>query len=390
VPIGDGVIINLGDLIARSYNTKYPVLCFSKIKDVNAIIIPNVDFFTGCLQDTLKKVENDNSNPSLSVIKRLVESGADVNIVTDGGNTALQEAALQGNLEIVNLLLAKNANVNFTNKWNENALMASCFKNGTPEVAQALIDAGADILANDVDGNSALDLATRSENIVNMSFSPIAKGSADNHSLKFTFPESFAKQYENRNIIIGSNSDSVVGNAIVFGNNIRATVDGALYLPKTLVPITSPVCVVFDYTTGMIGPATYNPIGATQDEKYHGQECEHLANVKECNFFYHPQWIWQPDFFLNDQNPLPDWAEKGGFVFQHNTEVEAQIQIGSKLISELPIRSSAEAYYHLRKSLGCHQPGSSYGVNILDREFRTSKFILAFDCERQTNAGSMG
>ena len=112
----------------------------------------------------IKKIENDNSNPSLSVIKRLVESGADVNIVTDGGNTALQEAALQGNLEIANLLLSKGANVNFTNKWNENALMASCFKNGIPEVAQALIDAGADVSANDVDGNSALDLATRSEN----------------------------------------------------------------------------------------------------------------------------------------------------------------------------------------------------------------------------------
>jgi hypothetical protein len=59
VPIGDGIIINLGDLIARSYNTKYPVLCFSKIKDVNAITIPNVDFFTNYLQNTFKQVEND-------------------------------------------------------------------------------------------------------------------------------------------------------------------------------------------------------------------------------------------------------------------------------------------------------------------------------------------
>jgi hypothetical protein len=28
--------------------------------------------------------------------------------------------------------------------------------------------------------------------------------------------------------------------------------------------------------------------------------------------------------------------------------------------------------------------------NILDRECRTSKFILAFDCEKQTNAGFSG
>ena len=65
-------------------------------------------------------------------------------------------------------------------------------------------------------------------------------------------------------------------------------------------------------------------------------------------------------------------------------------RIGSKLILELPIRSSAEAFYQLRKSLGSHQPGSTYALNILDREFRTSKFILAFDCERQTNAGFSG
>jgi hypothetical protein len=112
--------------------------------------------------------------------------------------------------------------------------------------------------------------------------------------------------------------------------------------------------------------------------------------LKECNFFYHPQWVYQPNLFLNDANSNPVAAENGGFTFQYNTEVEAQVQIGSKLIPEMPIRSSAEAYYQLRKSLGSHQPGSSYAVNILNREFRTSKIILAFDCERQTNAGFSG
>ena len=112
--------------------------------------------------------------------------------------------------------------------------------------------------------------------------------------------------------------------------------------------------------------------------------------LKECNFFYHPQWVYQDTNFLNDAAQDPVAAEGGGFTYQHNTEVEAQIQIGSKLIPELPIRSSAEAYYQLRKSLGSHQPGSSYAVNILDREYRTSKYILAFDCERQTNAGFSG
>ena len=71
--------------------------------------------------------------------------------------------------------------------------------------------------------------------------------------------------------------------------------------------------------------------------------------LKEANFFYHPQWVYQPRNFLNDQPMDPVAAENGGFTFQFNTEVEAQIQIGSKLIPELPIRSSAEAYYQLRK-----------------------------------------
>ena len=56
----------------------------------------------------------------------------------------------------------------------------------------------------------------------------------------------------------------------------------------------------------------------------------------------------------------------------------------------MPMTSSAEQYYALRKALGSHGPGSIYSVNIPDREFRTYKYILAFDCERQTNTGFSG
>jgi hypothetical protein len=120
--------------------------------------------------------------------------------------------------------------------------------------------------------------------------------------------------------------------------------------------------------------------------------------LKECNFFYHPQYVYQGGdnttrvvpWTINHQSNVEPFKSQQGFVFQHNTEVEAQLQIGSKLIPEMPIRSSAEAYYALRKALGSHGPGSIYSVNIPDREFRTNKFILAFDCERQTNTGFSG
>lgn len=104
------------------------------------------------------------SDPSLLVIKKLLDAGADVNISTGGGNRALQEAALHGNVEIVKLLLSKGAEVNSANTWKETALMSGSLSNGSAEVIQLLLEAGADPLAKDVDGVSALDLAEKSGN----------------------------------------------------------------------------------------------------------------------------------------------------------------------------------------------------------------------------------
>ena len=44
----------------------------------------------------------------------------------------------------------------------------------------------------------------------------------------------------------------------------------------------------------------------------------------------------------------------GENAYNHSKEIEFQMQIGSKLYPEYPIRSHAEAYYQLRKTLG-HQ-----------------------------------
>ena len=112
----------------------------------------------------IKKVEHDTSNASIAVIKALIAGGANVNLATEGGNTALQEAALAGCAEIVQLLLAEGALVNALNKWNESALIVGSLKSGVPEVATLLIDAGADMTLQDVDGLTALDMAIKSEN----------------------------------------------------------------------------------------------------------------------------------------------------------------------------------------------------------------------------------
>ena len=117
-------------------------------------------------------------------------------------------------------------------------------------------------------------------------------------------------------------------------------------------------------------------------------EATHLP-LKECSFFWHPQYFYPGLDLTSHADDVPIRAI-GWWSFQYKSEVEAQLQIGSKLFPEMPIRSGAEAYYHLRKALGSHRPNSSYGVNIAEREYRTTKFVLAFDCEKQTNVGFTG
>jgi len=112
----------------------------------------------------LRNLEHDTSDPSMEVIKALIAAGADVNIATDGGNTAIQEAALQGNLAIAKLLIEKGANVNSTNKWNETPLFICGLSKGSAEIAQLLLDAGADKTFKDVDGKTVVDMALQNDN----------------------------------------------------------------------------------------------------------------------------------------------------------------------------------------------------------------------------------
>ena len=75
----------------------------------------------------------------------------------------------------------------------------------------------------------------------------------------------------------------------------------------------------------------------------------------------------------------------------HNSdgEFELQLQIGSKLFPEYPIRSHNEAYYQLCKSLGV-QASALQNFDITAREYRSTKFILGTDCEKVLDAGFAG
>jgi len=91
------------------------------------------------------------------------------------------------------------------------------------------------------------------------------------------------------------------------------------------------------------------------------------------------------DFF----SPMSPDNVDGLLTHEAEGEFEFQLQIGSKLFPEYPVRSHTEAYYNLKKCLGV-QSSSIHNFNINPVEYRDYKMILATDCERVLNAGFTG
>ena len=75
--------------------------------------------------------------------------------------------------------------------------------------------------------------------------------------------------------------------------------------------------------------------------------------------------------------------------FDKNGEFEAQLQLGSKLYPEYPIRSHSESYYQLRKTLGI-QSSTLHNFDITKHDYQNWKFIWATDMEKVLEAGFTG
>ena len=94
---------------------------------------------------------------------------------------------------------------------------------------------------------------------------------------------------------------------------------------------------------------------------------------KPWNGFYHP---------MSGQQPASE-------MYNHNLELEYQVQIGSKQFPEYPIRSIAEAFTQLRKTMGIL--GSTVGnVDISNEKYEKLHHILALDTEKTLQAGYTG
>ncbi len=84
-------------------------------------------------------------------VRRLLSTGTGAGMADADGTTALMHAAYRGDLAMVQLLLEAGADVNASDPAGWTALMKSCYnselKHGFADVALALIDAGANIEA---------------------------------------------------------------------------------------------------------------------------------------------------------------------------------------------------------------------------------------------------
>jgi hypothetical protein len=90
--------------------------------------------------------------------------------------------------------------------------------------------------------------------------------------------------------------------------------------------------------------------------------------------FYNKFWnnFWSP----NAGTGGTDYLTHNGEKFSH-----FQLQIGSKLFPEYPIKTHAEAFYSLRKALGI-QANNLHSIDIDGNEYRNNKFIVGIDTEK--------
>ena len=100
---------------------------------------------------------------SVAELKRLLASGADINMRDEHGQTALMNAARSGHTELVRWLIERGADLDHTAKFGLSALMLAVI-NGHVDIVRALADAGADTGLRGTGapafaGKTALDLA---------------------------------------------------------------------------------------------------------------------------------------------------------------------------------------------------------------------------------------
>lgn len=95
-----------------------------------------------------------------SVVRALVENGADIHIVNSNGSTPLAQAAQFGHADTVQYLITKGGDARVTDKFGQTPLLLAAV-NGDLETVKALVAAGADASVKDSSGETPVMAAAR-------------------------------------------------------------------------------------------------------------------------------------------------------------------------------------------------------------------------------------
>ncbi|SFB72433.1 Ankyrin repeat [Flexibacter flexilis DSM 6793] len=127
-----------------------------------------VSWGSGMVSETIngvtKKIENQRFKQHTEIFLTLLKNGADVNLVTNYGFTALTLAADTDAYQFIPLLVEKKADANFQNSKGFAPMHAACEK-GNLLVVEALIKCGANVNVIDNDGFTPLLGACMSSNV---------------------------------------------------------------------------------------------------------------------------------------------------------------------------------------------------------------------------------
>ena len=99
----------------------------------------------------------------IQLVKNYINSGYDLNIQDNYGNTPLILAALKNDIEIFKLLLNAGADINKQNKYG-NTPLTMATSNNKIEIVKLLLNAGADIDKQNIFGNTPLIAAAYKNN----------------------------------------------------------------------------------------------------------------------------------------------------------------------------------------------------------------------------------
>ena len=118
-----------------------------------AVFVSNSLLFAAGPADLLTAVRNGDH----AQVRKLIESGTDVNSADKEGTTALMHSVVEADARMLKLLIDKGANVNASNTAGSTALMYAVTN---LEKAKMLLDAGANVKVKNKYGNTPMNVVT--------------------------------------------------------------------------------------------------------------------------------------------------------------------------------------------------------------------------------------